>query len=229
MLLNIIHTVLVCACRGGRGVQNACCGVPCRNCPISRFSTGAIVTKRTALRCRRWKWLLGRDGQWVITVSYSIGIVGAVRLWEAADPKDQNCVGIAPLYLKCSIVCQTTTFELPSSGITSVGMQVLSCDIWTPEIFGPPMQILKTNFAIQTLETNPANHSYPEPSPWPFWISAIVDNMQKYKGRGPNIFKIYGPGGTKKGGSKFVVTVVGTNAWLVSRVCMAGLDSRVQY
>ena len=49
----------------------------------------------------------------------------------------------------------------------------LACHV----IFGPPMQTLKTNPAIQTLETNPANHLYPEPSPWPFWISAIVDNM----------------------------------------------------
>ena len=40
----------------------------------------------------------------------------------------------------------------------------LSRDIWTPEIFGPPMQTLKTNPAIQILETNHANHSYPEPS-----------------------------------------------------------------
>ena len=54
---------------------------------------------------------------------------------------------------------------------------VLSCDIWPPEIFGPPIHTMKTNPAIQTLETNPANHSYPEPSPRPFWISAIVDNM----------------------------------------------------
>ena len=44
-------------------------------------------------------------------------------------------------------------------------------------LFGLPMQTLKTNPAIQTLETNPANHLYPEPSPWPFWISAMVDNM----------------------------------------------------
>ena len=35
-------------------------------------------------------------------------------------------------------------------------------------IFGPPMQ---------TIETNPANHLYPEPSPWPFWIRTVVDNM----------------------------------------------------
>ena len=172
----IIRTVLICACCGGRGVQNACCGAPCRNCPISRFSTRAIVAERTALCCRRWKWLLGHDGQWVITVPYSVGIVGAVRLWEAADPKDQKLC----LNCKCSIVCQPTPFKLPSSGITSVGMQyiqVLSLDIWTPKIFGLPMQTLKANPAIQTLETHPANHSYPEPSPWPFWISAIVDNM----------------------------------------------------
>ena len=29
----------------------------------------------------------------------------------------------------------------------------LSHDVWTPEIFGPCMQTLKTNPAIQTLET----------------------------------------------------------------------------
>ena len=123
-----------------------------------------------------WQQLLGLDGQWVITVSYSVGIVGAVRLWEAADPKDQKLC----LNCKCSIVCQPTPFKLPSSGITSVGMQyiqVLSLDIWTPKIFGLPMQTLKANPAIQTLETYPANHSYPEASPWHFWISAIVDNM----------------------------------------------------
>ena len=33
-----------------------------------------------------WQQLLGCDGR-VATVSYSIGIVGAVHLWEAADPK----------------------------------------------------------------------------------------------------------------------------------------------
>ena len=54
-----------------------------------------------------------------------------------------------------------------------MGMYFWVCHV----IFGPPMQTLKTNPAIQILETNPANHSYPEPSPWPFWISAIVDNM----------------------------------------------------
>ena len=35
----------------------------------------------------------------------------------------------------------------------------------------------KTDSAIQTLETNLANHLYPEPSPWPLWISTIVDYM----------------------------------------------------
>ena len=44
MQSNIIHTVLIYACRGGRGVQSACCGVPYRNCPISRFSTGATIS-----------------------------------------------------------------------------------------------------------------------------------------------------------------------------------------
>ena len=36
----------------------------------------------------------------MITVSYSIGVVDAVCLWEAADlRKIKICVGIAPLYL----------------------------------------------------------------------------------------------------------------------------------
>ena len=43
--------------------------------------------------------------------------------------------------------------QLVSPAVTS-----LSRDIWTPEIFRPPMQTLKTNPATQTLETNPANH-----------------------------------------------------------------------
>ena len=46
-----------------------------------------------------WQQLLGRDGQSVITVSYSIGIVGTVCLWEAADPKDQNLCRNFLLYL----------------------------------------------------------------------------------------------------------------------------------
>ena len=31
--------------------------------------------------------LLGHVGKWIATVSYSIGIVGAARLWWVADPK----------------------------------------------------------------------------------------------------------------------------------------------
>ena len=90
MLLNIIRTVIIYACRGGRGVQNACCGASCWNCPISRFSTGTTISifynKELCIR----QQLLGRVEQWVITVPYIIGIVGAVRLWETADPKDQK-------------------------------------------------------------------------------------------------------------------------------------------
>ena len=33
----------------------------------------------------------------------------------------------------------------------------MSRSIWTPDIFG---------LLMQTLQTNPANHLYPEPSPW---------------------------------------------------------------
>ena len=90
MLSNIIRTVLIYVCRGGRGVLNACCGAPCRNCPISRFSTGATISIFYNEELRIRQQLLGRDGQWLITVSHSIGTVGAVHLWEAADPKDQN-------------------------------------------------------------------------------------------------------------------------------------------
>ena len=87
------------------------------------------------------------------------------------------------------------------------GGKGLSRDIWTPEIFGPPMHTLKTNPAIQTLETIPANHSYPEPSPWPFWIcynwyhvwGSIYFRNIRAGSKYFEIIHVYGLGGTKKG------------------------------
>ena len=49
------------------------------------------------LHVRQQLW--GRDELWVITVSNIIGIMGAVRLWEAADPKDKKkCVAELPCF-----------------------------------------------------------------------------------------------------------------------------------
>ena len=70
--------------------NNACWGAPCRNCPISRFSIEATISIFYNEELHVRQQLLGGDGQWVIAVSYSIGIVGAVHLWEAAALKDQN-------------------------------------------------------------------------------------------------------------------------------------------
>ena len=96
MLSNIIRTVLIYACRGGRGV--ACCGTPRRNCPISRFSTRATISIFYNEELHVWQQFLGCEEHWVITVSYIIGIVGAVRLWEAADPKDKKNVSELPCF-----------------------------------------------------------------------------------------------------------------------------------
>ena len=74
-----------------------CYGAPCWNCPISRFSTGVIISILYNEELRIRQQLLGREGRWVITVSYSIGIVGAVCLWEVADPKNQNLCRNCPI------------------------------------------------------------------------------------------------------------------------------------
>ena len=91
---------------GGRGVQNACCGAPCRrNCPIRRFSTGVTISIFYNKELRVWQKFAGL---WLITVSYSIGIMDAVRLWEAADPKDKICFGISPPYLTGTLIACST-------------------------------------------------------------------------------------------------------------------------
>ena len=76
--------------------SNACRGAPCRNCPISRFSTGATISIFYNEQLHVRQQVLGRDGQWVITVSYNIGIVGAIHLWEVADPKNQTLCRNSP-------------------------------------------------------------------------------------------------------------------------------------
>ena len=44
-------------------VQSACCGAPYRNCPISRFSTGATISISYNEELRVRQQLLGREGQ----------------------------------------------------------------------------------------------------------------------------------------------------------------------
>ena len=51
-----------------------------------------------------WQQLLGGAEQWVATVSYSTGIMGAVRLWAAANSKDQNMCRNRPFSFTSSII-----------------------------------------------------------------------------------------------------------------------------
>ena len=58
-------------------------GTPRRNCPISRFSTRTTISifYNEELHVRQWA---------TVSDYYIIRIVGAVRLWEAAVPKDKK-------------------------------------------------------------------------------------------------------------------------------------------
>ena len=73
----------------------------CRNCPISKFLDGVTISISCYKERRVWQRLFGHVGQWVTTISYSIGIVGAACLWGSADPKVRTMirVRIAPPYL----------------------------------------------------------------------------------------------------------------------------------
>ena len=83
------HTC-ICIC-GGRECANACCGMPLSELPISRFFDRATISIFCAEKLSVWCQLSGRVGQWVATVSYSIGIVGTVRLWGKQTRKIEIC------------------------------------------------------------------------------------------------------------------------------------------
>ena len=88
----------------------------CWNCPISiiLFLTGATISISTTKGSKFGNNCLGRNGQWATTVSYSIGIVGAVHLREAAGPKYQNLYRNCPFYLSTSCL-QTIITEVSQS------------------------------------------------------------------------------------------------------------------
>ena len=74
-----------------------------------------------------WWELLGCAGQWVATVSYSIGIVGAARLWEEADLKDENLCQNCPTCL----VWFVYSLLLPAREFPCCHMDLRSCVLWT--------------------------------------------------------------------------------------------------